>query len=159
MAAGRKLTGDLAQTSVGASGSELQTLGLMDWEITFKLKTVDATTTDDSAWESSLPSSASWTATAKFCYLDGDTSQETNVRATIGQAERTAVKWNFFTDPTPGIDSYTGTAFIDSIKFGAGTGKLVGMDVTLKGTGPLTIVPTLATASQPNTITGIQAED
>lgn len=138
---------------------EVQVIGLMDWTVDYKLKTADSTTTDDAAWESSLPSSGSWTAKAKYVYLMGDASQGTNVRGTIALAQRAPVKWNFFPDPASGDDAYTGMAYIDGISFSAGVGKIVGMDVSLKGTGPLTVVTQIAPVVVTNTITGLQAED
>lgn len=138
---------------------ETQVIGLQDWEISYKLKTADATTTDDSGWESSLPSTASWTGTAKFVYLMGDPSQNVNIRGELAVTIRTPKKWNFFPDPSSGDDAYTGMAYIDGIKWTAGVGKIVGQDVTFKGTGPLTIVTQLAPVVVTNTITGVQAED
>jgi hypothetical protein len=139
--------------------AETQVIGLMDWTVDYKLKTADATTTDDAAWESSLPSSGSWTAKAKYVYLMGDPSQSTNVRGTIALAQRAPVKWNFFPDPVSGDDAYTGLAYIDGISFSAGVGKIVGMDVSLKGTGPLTVVAQLAPVANPATFLNLQAED
>jgi hypothetical protein len=152
-------TATASGVTITVGSGEVQVIGLMEWTIDFKLKTADATTTDDAAWESSLPSSASWTATAKYVYLMGDTSQSTYVRGTIGLAQRTPAKWNFFADPASGDDAHTGLAYIDGIKFAAGVGKIVGMDVTLKGTGPLTIVAQTTPVPNAATIENLQAED
>ncbi len=137
--------------------TEQQVVGLMEWSIDIALKTPDATTTDDAAWESALPSSKSWTATAKYCYYDGDPSQQANILATIN-APGVVSKWNFFYDAVNSDQAFTGYAFISSIKLGAGSGKLIGLDVTLKGSGPLT--QTTQTTPLVNTLTntGLQAE-
>jgi hypothetical protein len=140
-------------------GGQTQVIGLQEWSIDFKLKTADATTTDDSAWESSLPSSASWTATAKYVYLMGDPSQIAQIRATLAANPRTPVLWNFFADDVSGDDSFQGMAYIDGIKWAAGVGKIVGQDVSLKGTGPLSIIAQIAPVANPATITGEQAEN
>ena len=137
---------------------ESQTFGLMEWEISWKLDTVASTTTDNAGYKSFLPSNAEWTVTAKFAYLLGDTSQTNNVRSIITALQRTTQRWNFFMAPEAGDDSFYGNAFIDSIKFGAGGGKIVGMDVTLKGSGPLYIAPTLAPTPS-STVTGLQAQN
>lgn len=139
------------------SETEQQVIGLMEWTIEVKLKTPDATTTDDAAWESSLPSSKSWTAKAKYCFYDGDPSQQTNILATIN-APGTVTRWNFFLDAVNSDVAFYGNAFVESISFGGGTGKIVGLDISLKGSGPL--VQTTQTAPVPNTTTntGQQAE-
>lgn len=138
-----RLVGDLAQTSVGASGSESQILGLMEWTIDWKRKTVDSTTTDDQAHESALGSTDSWTAKAKYAYIDGDASQQTNLLAAL-QAAATPLKWNFFSTVAVGRDSWTGTAIIDGATITSGVGKIVGLDISLKGSGPLTKVAQLS---------------
>ncbi len=146
-----------AGTGTVISEAEQQVVGLMEWSIDVSLKTPDATTTDDAAWESALPSSKSWTATAKYCYYDGDPSQQANILATIN-APGVVTKWNFFYDAVNSDQAFTGYAFISSIKLGAGSGKVIGLDVTLKGSGPLT--QTTQTAPLVNTLTntGLQAE-
>jgi hypothetical protein len=136
--AATRLTGDLAQTSVGATGSQLQVLGLMEWTIDKKVKTIDSTTTDDLGHESALASTDSWTASAKYAYLDSDTSQGTDIFSACNSAQ-TAVQWNFFPDAVVGRGAYTGKAFVDSYKLSGGVGKIFALDVTLKGTGPLTV--------------------
>lgn len=146
-----RLTGDLAQTSVGITGSEVQTLGLQEWTIDRKLKTVDGTTTDDQGDESNFSSTRSWTAKAKFAYLDSDTSQAANIFNAISSAQ-TAVPWNFFPTVALGRGAWNGKAYVDGYTLTAGVGKLVAVDVSLKGTGPLTF--TVQTAP-----TGNQAED
>lgn len=138
-----RLVGDLAQTSIGATGSETQVLGLMEWTIDWKRKTVDSTTTDDAAHESNLGSTDSWTAKAKYAYIDGDTSQASNVLAALSTATA-AAKWNFFGTVATGRDSWTGSAYIDGCTITAGVGKIIALDISLKGTGPLTKVAQVA---------------
>jgi len=141
------------------STTEQQVIGLMDWSISFKLKTADATTTDDAEWESSLPSSGSWSVKAKYVYLMGDPSQIAQIRATLAASTRIPARWNFFASPNTGDDSFSGMAYIDGIDWTAGVGKIVGQDVSLKGTGPLAIIAQTAPVAQPATITAFQAED
>lgn len=137
--------------------TEQQVVGLMEWSIDVSLKTPDATTTDDAAWESALPSSKSWTATAKYCYYDGEPSQQANILATIN-SPGVVTKWNFFYDAVNSDQAFTGYAFISSIKLGAGSGKVIGLDVTLKGSGPLTQTNQTAPVVNALTNTGLQAE-
>lgn len=150
--AATRLVGDLAQTSIGASGSQSQILGLMEWEINRKVKNVDSTTTDDLGDETNLNSSRSWEATAKYAYIDGDTSQATNILNAINSAA-TAVQWNFFPVAATGRGAWSGKAWITGYKLSAGIGKLIGLDITLKGTGPLAFDTQLAPG------TGGAAED
>lgn len=145
-----RLVGDLAQTSVGVAGTETQILGLMEWSIDWKRKTVDSTTTDDAGHESNLGSTDSWTAKAKYAYIDGETSQAQNILA-AASAPATPLKWNFFSTVELGRDAWTGSATIDGITITSGIGKIVGLDVTLKGSGPLTKAAQIAP-------TGNQAE-
>jgi len=138
-----RITGDLAQTSVGATGAQTQVVGLMEWTIDRKMKTVDSTTTDDAGDETSLSSSRSWTASAKYAYIDQNTEQGTailNAMSTPGAA----VQWNFFPDAVLGRGAWYGLAYVDSYKLSGGVGKIFALDVTLKGTGPLTFGTQLA---------------
>src|SRR5579871_1883211 len=141
-----RLTGDLAQTSVGLTGSQTQVIGLQEWTIDRKLKTVDATTTDDAGDEYSLPSTRSWTATAKYVYIDADTSQATNILNAISSSQG-AVQWNFFPDAVLARGAWSGKAFVDSYKLAGGIGKAFAIDITLKGVGPLNFSAQLAPAS------------
>jgi hypothetical protein len=142
----KRLTGDLAQTTVGINpgiaipGGATQVLGLTDWAITIKTKSIDGSTTDDDAWEDWLPSMSSWTAKAKFCYLMGDPSQMTNIlQAILGDGRRTSSEWNFFLDSESGDDSFSGQAFISGLGISSIIGRTISMDVTLQGRGPLNL--------------------
>jgi hypothetical protein len=137
--------------------AEQQVIGLAEWTLDWKRKTAEATTTDDSAYESSLGSTASWSAKAKYMFLVGDSSQANAITAAITTAQAPQV-WNFFPDVTVGHPAYSGFAFIDGITIAAGTGKIVGLDVSLKGTGPLTVGIQIAPAVQTSTITALEAE-
>lgn len=155
-----KLTGDLAQTSVGASGSQTQVVGLSGWTIDWKRKTAEATTTDDATYESSLGSTASWTAKAKYVYYDGDASQKNQILAAITTPQQPQT-WNFFTTPEAGRVAFTGQAYIDGITLDSGVGKIIGLDVSLKGTGPLTTPVELAPITgfiPPNSVAGTPAD-
>ncbi len=153
-----KIVGDLAQTSVGASGSEVQVIGLSEWTISWKRKTADATTTDYSSYESSLPSTASWSVKAKYMFIDGDPSQQTNILATITTLQTTTQTWNFFPTIAQGRSAFSGQAYVDSIDIASGMGKCVGLDVSLKGNGPLFVLTQVAPQANANTQTGQQAE-
>jgi hypothetical protein len=139
--------------------TEQQVIGLMDWSIAYKLKTADATTTDDAEWESSLPSSASWSVKAKYVYLMGDPSQIAQIRSSLAATTRVPMRWNFFASPDTGDDSFSGMAYIDGIDWTAGVGKIVGQDVSLKGTGPLSIIAQTAPVPNTATLLDLQAED
>jgi hypothetical protein len=131
-----RFAGDLAQTSTGVTGSEVQVLGLTEWSIDRKVKTVDSYTTDDAGDETSLPSTRSWTAKAKYAYLDSDPTQAAQIFNGISSAQA-AVQWNFFPTVATGRGAFSGKAFIDGYTLTAGAGKLVAVDISLKGTGPL----------------------
>lgn len=138
-----RLTGDLAQTSVGLTGAQTQTLGLQEWEINRKAKNVDSTTTDDLGDESNLNSSRSWDATAKFAYIDSDPTQAAAIFNAMSSASA-AVQWNFFPDAVTGRGAWYGKAWVTGYKLTGGVGKIFAVDVTLKGTGPLTFGVQLA---------------
>jgi len=141
-----RLTGDLAQTSTGVSGTQTQLLGLQEWTVDRKLKTVESTTTDDAGDETALTSTRSWTAKAKYAYLDQDTSQAAQIFNGIGSAQ-TAVQWNFFPVAVLGRGAWSGKGYIDGYTLTAGVGKLVAVDISIKGTGPLTFATQLALVS------------
>jgi hypothetical protein len=144
--AATRLTGDLAQTSVGVTGTQSQVLGLMEWNIDRKMKALGSTTTDDAGEESFLPSSRSWTATAKYAYIDNDTSQATNILNSMSNASA-AVQWNFFPDAVLGRGAWSGKAFVTGYKVAGGVGKVFALDVTLQGSGPLAFSYQLAPAA------------
>ena len=144
-------------TGVTITASEVQVIGLSDWSLDWKRKMVDATTTDDSSYESFLGSSASWTVKAKHMYYDGDPSQLNAILAAIGSPQG-ATMWNFFVDVQNSDLCYNGLAYVEGITLQAGVGKAVGLDVSLKGSGPL--YPNTENASVTNNTTGQQqAED
>ena len=149
-----RLVGDLAQTSIGASGAETQILGLMEWTIDYKVKNVDATTTDDQGNEFWLPSTRSWSAKAKYAYIDGDTSQAANILNAL-QSAQTLVEWNFFPTVALGRGCWKGLASIESCTITAGAGKVVALDISLKGAGALSFATQLA----PGGTSSTQAED
>jgi len=137
--------------------AEVQVLGLSEWTIDWKRKTVDTTTTDSATYESALPSTASWTVKSKHMFIDGDSSQATNILAAL-QTPTGALMWNFFPTIATGRAGFQGQAFIDGITLAAGVGKVVGLDVSLKGTGPLTQLAQTAPVIS-TTTTGLQAEE
>lgn len=152
-----KLLGDLAQTSVGAAGSETQVIGLAEWTIDWKRKTADATTTDDATYESSLGSTASWSVKAKYMFIDGDPTQSTNILATI-TTPTSPQQWNFFPTIATGRAAFSGNAYVDGITIASGMGKVVGLDISLKGTGRLNVLSQTAPVANAATVTGQQAE-
>lgn len=146
-----KQTGDLAQVSTGATGAEIPIIGLMEWQIKWKRKVVESTTTDGNGYAGNLASTASWSATAKFAYVDGDVSQA-GIRAAITTLQSTSSKYNFFNSPSTGRDSWSGNGIMTGIDFATGVGKIFGMDITIEGDGPLNLISELA----PTVGTGIQ---
>ena len=144
-------------TGTVIAAAEQQVIGLKNWAIDVSLKTPDATTTDDSAWESFLPSSKTWSAKADYVFYDGDASQGTAILATIN-APGVVTRWNFFPDPLNADVFFYGNAFIEKINFDAGTGKVIGLNVQLKGTGPLVQSTQTAPVANALTTTGTQAE-
>lgn len=155
----KKPLGDLAQTSVGlAGGTQTQVLGLAEWTIDWKRKTVEATTTDDAQYESSLPSTKSWTGKAKYMFIDQEDSQEDVILAAIDSVMEDPANWNFFPTVAEGRNAFTGKAIIDGITLTSGMGKVVGLDVSLKGTGPLGRVAQIAPIVNADTVTGLQAK-
>jgi predicted secreted protein len=144
--AATRLTGDLAQASVGVTGSEAQVLGLMEWSIDKKVKTLESTTTDDAGHENALVSTDSWDVSAKFAFIDSDTSQATNIFNQCNSAQ-SALQWNFFPKPELGRGAFSGKAYVTGYKIAGGVGKIFALDVTLKGVGALTFGVQLAPAS------------
>jgi hypothetical protein len=141
-----KQTGDLAELSTGLTGAEVQVIGLMEWTIKWKRKTVESTTTDGAGYANKLGSTADWSATAKFAYVDGDASQGA-IRAAITALQTSSQKYNFFNAPTTGRDSYSGNGVLTGIDLSTGVGKIFGMDLTIEGDGPLNILPQIAPAT------------
>lgn len=138
-----KQTGDLAQISVGLTGAEITTIGLMGWKIAWKRGVVKSTTTDGNGYAGKLASVAEWSATANFAYVDGDPSQIA-IRNAIVVLQSTSAKYNFFNAPALGRDSWEGTGILTGINLDTGSEKLFGMDITIEGDGPLYLVPQLA---------------
>jgi hypothetical protein len=157
-AAPKKLLGDLAQTSVTVNGVQTQVIGLAEWTISWKRKTADATTTDDAEYATNVGSTKSWTVKSKYMFIDQETSQDTVILAAISTLQNDASLWNFFPTVETGRAAFQGMAIIDGIDIATGMGKCVGTDVSLTGTGPLTILTQVAPVSNPNTVTGVSAQ-
>lgn len=152
------LVGDLAQTSiVGQSGQE-QVLALAEWSIAWKRKTVETTNTDNALYETSLGSTKSWTAKAKYMFLVGDTSQSDAILSAVDTTSLVPLTWNFFPNVNTGDPAFQGAAIVDGIDISSGSGKIVGLDVSLKGTGPLLRKVQAAPVANPNTVTGQTAQ-
>ena len=154
----KKIVGDLAQTSIVTATGEEQIIGLSEWTISWKRKTVESTTTDDALYEGALGSTKSWTVKSKFMFVDGDPSQVDGVLSAIDTTALDALTWNFFPTVEIGRAAFQGLAFIDGIDIGSGSGKIVGLDVSLKGTGPLKRLVQIAPVANTTTVTGQQAE-
>lgn len=137
--------------------TETQVIGLAEWTMSWKRKTADATTTDDDTYESSLGSTASWSVKAKYMFIDGDPSQTQNILATI-TSPQSPTTWNFFPTLGTGRAAFSGSAYVDGIDIATGMGKVVGLDVSLKGTGRLNFLTQQAPVTNANTATGEQAE-
>lgn len=140
------------------AAAEQQVIGLNEWTIEWKRKTVEATTTDDALYESSLGSTKSWTVKAKYMFVDGDSSQVAGVLSAIDTLSLSALMWNFFPTVELGRSGFSGLAIIDGITIASGMGKVVGLDVGLKGTGPLMRMVQTAPVVNPTTVTGMQGE-
>lgn len=153
----KKIVGDLAQAAIaGANGLE-QVICLAEWTISWKRKTVEATTTDDALYESSLGSSKSWTVKSKFMFVDGDQSQVDGVLVAIDTNALDAIPWTFFPTVETGRQAFQGLCIIDGIDIGSGTGKIVGLDASLKGTGPLKRLVQVAPV-QTTTVSGVAGQ-
>ena len=146
-----------AATALTAAG-EQQVICLAEWTLDWKRKTPDATTTDDGEYESSVASTKSWSVKAKYMFCDGDPSQAGNILAFIDTTQVDYLTWNFFPTISSGRLAFQGTAIVDGITMGTGIGKVVGLDVSLKGTGPLTRMTQIAPVTTTTTATGQQAE-
>lgn len=114
-----------------------QVVGLGEWTLDWKRKTVEGTTTDDAEYESSLASTKSWSGKAKYMFIDADDSQEDIILAVLDLMETDTQTWNFFPTVESGRAAFQGDAIIDGITIAAGLGKVVGLDISLKGTGTL----------------------
>jgi hypothetical protein len=137
---------------------EEQVISLGEWTIDVKRKTVDATDTDSGAWEEALGSTKSWSGKSKYLFVDGDESQADQIFSMIDDLEADAATWNFFPTVASGRAVWQGEAIIDGITLAGGVGKLFGLDVSLKGTGPLRRLTQSTPVANANTITGEQAE-
>ena len=119
----KKLTGDLAQATIGTLGSDQNIIGLMDWTIDAKIKMVDGTTTDGLGSEFSLPSTVSWSAKSKWAYVDGDPGQASAILQAL-QLQATPLNWNFYPTQGTGRAVWSGPAYIDGLTIsGGGVGK------------------------------------
>ncbi len=154
----QKPLGDLAQTSVVTQSGQVQVIGLLDWSLDWKRKTVDATTTDDAEFESSLGSTKSWTATANYMFIDADPSQQAQILNVITTQGSPTYVWNFFPTVATGRVAFQGPAIIDGIKISSGAGKVCATAVSLKGAGPLLVLAQTAPVANPATVTGQSAQ-
>ena len=142
----------VALTCVG----QQQVICLAEWTLNWSRKTPEASTTDDATYESYLGSSKSWTVDAKFMFVDGDPSQSANILGAVDSLTVDSSTWNFFPTIETGRLAFQGKAIVSGWKMATGIGKCVGLDVTLRGTGPLLRMTQVAPLTTTATSTGLQ---
>jgi len=154
----KKLLGDLAQTSVTTSSGQVQVVGLANWTIDWKRKTADSTTTDDAEYAGNTGSTKSWSVKADYMFIDGDTSQNAHIMDALDNTDDGVRTWNFFPTVEQGRTAFQGGAIIDGITWASGIGKVLGMNVSLTGTGKLLVLAQAAPVVNANTVTGQSAQ-
>ncbi len=154
----KKLLGDLAQTSVTTGSGQVQVIGLANWTIDWKRKTADSTTTDDAEYAGNTGSTKSWTVKAEYMFIDGDPSQNTYIVEALSNTDDGVQTWNFFPTVELGRTAFQGKAIIDGITWASGIGKVLGMNISLTGTGPLLVLAQTAPVVNADTVTGQSAQ-
>ena len=114
--------------------------GLKDLEGAFTSEQLDATDHGNNGWKSRMNGLLDFDGSAKLDYIAGDTSQQYLRTAMLSQ---TAINITLLPEiaASSGEDSYQGSVIITDWKWDGKNTDVQGVQITMKGAGPFTVVP------------------
>jgi predicted secreted protein len=135
-----KLQGYKAQiTYTPNGGAPVIIAGLKDLEGGFKVDELDATDHGQNGWKSRMMGLNDFDGSAKLDYIAGDASQEYLLQAVLNHTVLNVTLFPILAAGS-GVDSYVGSAIITDFKWDGKNNDLQGVQVTLKGAGPFSVV-------------------
>lgn len=125
----------------GASGQQVTLKSITAWDIDITVKEIDASDHDSQGWEDKLEGLASWKATIKGLYFEGDATQQAILGALVaGLSGNGNVGCSFYPQKGTVGDGtlvYTGTGVVTSYKHSTAQSAAESYDLTISGRGPL----------------------
>ena len=135
----QKLQGYKAQLAVLVAGVQTIIAGLKDLEGGFKAEQLDATDHGNNGWKSRLPGLLDFEGSAKLDYIAGDSSQKILANAVLNSTVLNIVLLPV-DSASSGVDSWAGSIIITDWKWDGKNTDLQGVQVTLAGAGPFSVV-------------------
>jgi predicted secreted protein len=135
----QKLQGYKAQLGVLVGAVYTIIAGLKDLEGGFKVELLDSTDHGNNGWKSQLPGLLAFEGSAKLDYIAGDTSQQL-LRAAVLNSTVLNIVLLPVDSASSGVESWAGTAIITDWKWDGKNTDLQGVQVTLTGAGPFSVV-------------------
>jgi len=135
-----KLQGYLAQLAyTSASGANVIVAGLKELDGGFTVEELDSTDHSNNGWKSRMAGLNDFDGSAKLDYIAGDNSQTYLLNAVLNHTSL-----NLTLLPTDvagsGVQSFVGPAIITAWKWDGKNTDLQGVQITLKGNGPFSVV-------------------
>jgi predicted secreted protein len=134
-----KLQGYKAQLAYTASGASVLVAGLKELDGGFTVEELDSTDHGNNGWKSRMAGLNDFDGSAKLDYIAGDASQTYLLNAVINH---TALSLTLLPvdDAGSGVQSFVGPAIITAWKWDGKNTDLQGVQITLKGNGPFSVV-------------------
>lgn len=132
---GRK--GFLSLSSVSSTAAVTKMGALENWTINQNRPTIEATSFDSSGYEETVPGILGYTVSATLFSYSSD-AQQIKARKAISAATPFKVYYSLY-PTTAATFKYRGAGYIQDVSLKGGTKDVVMFDLTLKGTGALTM--------------------
>ena len=134
-----KLQGYKAQLAMLVAGVVTLIAGLKDLDGGFKSEQLDATDHGTNGWKARIPGLLDFDCTAKLDYICGDASQQALRNAVLSQ-QNIVVTLLPVDAAGSGAESWSGPATITDWKWDGKNTDLQGVQITLAGAGPFSVV-------------------
>ena len=135
-----KLQGYKAQLAyLSSTGTNVLVAGLKELDGGFTVEELDSTDHGNNGWKSRMAGLNDFDGSAKLDYIAGDDSQTYLLNAVISH---TALSLTLLPvdDAGSGVQSFVGPAIITAWKWDGKNTDLQGVQITLKGNGPFSVV-------------------
>jgi predicted secreted protein len=134
-----KLKGYQAQLAYNPGTGNVIVAGLKNLKGGFKVDELDATDHSNNGWKSMIPGLKEFQGSATLDYIEGDASQEYLLNAVFNSTPLLIILLPVDAAGS-GANSFVGPAVITAWDWDGENTKLEGVDITLKGNGPFTVV-------------------
>jgi predicted secreted protein len=135
----QKLQGYKAQLAYNPGSGNVLIAGLKDVDGGFTVEELDATDHSNNGWKSRLAGLNDFSGSATLDFIAGDTSQQYLLNAVLNHTALTLTLYPVVSAGST-VQSFVGSAIITDWKWNGKTTDLQGVQITLKGNGPFSVV-------------------